>query len=75
MSSLNGDPLQDPRGIRPDVLYTLSGFKSAAGIGHSLIRRARGAGIKLPTMTVGRRKFIEGAAAIKYLKSISQLDN
>jgi len=62
-----------PAGLRPDSLYTLRGFKDAAGIGHSVIRRARNAGISLPTMTVGRRKFIEGKAAIQFLKSVAKL--
>ena len=62
-----------PAGLRPGFLYTLRGFKDASGIGHSLIRRARNAGIALPTLTVGRRKFIEGKDAIQFLKSVAKL--
>ena len=64
-----------PAGLQPGYLYTLRGFKDAAGVGNSLIRRARIAGIALPTLTVGRRKFIEGKDAIQFLKSVAKLSS
>ena len=75
MSSHQTVSLSAPDGIESTKLYTMKGFQAAAGVGHSLIRRARDAGIPLPAIRVGRRKFIKGDAAIQYLEAISRLDS
>lgn len=65
--------LKAPTFIAPERLYTLKGFIAASGISSTRMREARRAGINLPTLEVGRRKFIRGAEAIDYLEQLGQL--
>ena len=49
-----GPPSTGARGIDPNLLYTLVGFQTAAGIAHSLRRREQDHSVKLETSYVGR---------------------
>ena len=53
--------------IAPERLYTLKGFRAASGVSATRMREACRAGIALPTLEVGRRKFIRGVDAIAYI--------
>jgi hypothetical protein len=59
--------------IAPERLYTLKGFMVASGVSATRMREARRAGISAPMLEVGRRKFLRGSDAIKYLEQLSQL--
>lgn len=59
--------------IDPARLYTLNGFKEAAGIDSTRIWRAKQAGVTLPTINVGRRKFVRGEDGIAYIVRLSEL--
>jgi hypothetical protein len=58
--------------IAPERLYTVKGFTAASGVSATRIREARRAGIALPTLEVGRRKFIRGADAIAYIERLAR---
>jgi hypothetical protein len=62
-----------PSFIAPERLYSLKGFQAAAGVSATRMREGRHAGITLPTLEVGRRKFVRGADAIAYLEKLSKL--
>jgi len=62
-----------PNYIAPERFYTLQGFKTAAGIGDTLIRRARRGGVQIPAKRIGRRKFIRGDDGIRYLEQVARL--
>ena len=62
-----------PSFIAPERLYSLKGFQAAAGVSATRIREARKAGIMLPTLEVGRRKFVRGSDAISYLERLAML--
>jgi hypothetical protein len=59
--------------IVPEWLYTLKGFQAASGVSATRMREARRAGIFLPMLEVGRRKFIRGIDGIAYIERLSQL--
>jgi hypothetical protein len=63
-----------PSFIAPERLYSLRGFQVAAGVSATRIREARKAGIVLPTLEVGRRKFVRGTDGIAYLEQLAALD-
>jgi hypothetical protein len=60
-----------PSYIAPERLYSLKGFQAAAGVSATRMREARQAGIHLPTIEVGRRKFVRGSDAIDYLERLA----
>jgi hypothetical protein len=60
--------------IDPNCVYSLRGFQGI-GISSTRMREARKAGITLPTIQVGRRKFVRGSDAIEYLERLSQQVN
>ena len=66
------ETLKGPNFIAPERLYTLKGFRAASGISATRIREARKAGILLPMLDVGRRKFVRGADAIAYLERLAK---
>ena len=59
--------------IAPERLYTLKGFQAGSGVSATRMREARKVGITLPTLEVGRRKFVRGSDAIDYIQRLSQL--
>jgi hypothetical protein len=64
---------RSPSFIAPDRLYTLKGFQIASGVSATRIREAKRKGVVLPTLEVGRRKFVGGADAISYLYELARL--
>jgi hypothetical protein len=60
-----------PSFIDPTFLYTWKGFQIASGISSTRIHQARRAGIVLPTLEVGRRKFVRGRDAIEYIERLA----
>ncbi len=66
------DTSKRPSFIAPERLYTLKGFIAASGVSATRIRESRRAGVVLPMLDVGRRKFIRGSDAIEYIERLSQ---
>jgi hypothetical protein len=62
---------KQPSFIAPERLYSIKGFQSAAGVSCTRMREARQAGIVLPALEVGRRKFVRGSDAIWYLEQLA----
>jgi hypothetical protein len=62
-----------PSYIAPERLYSLKGFQAAAGVSSTRMREARRAGIVLPMLEVGRRKFVRGYSAIEYLERLAAI--
>jgi hypothetical protein len=60
-----------PSFIAPERLYSLKGFQAAAGVSQTRMREARREGITLPTIEVGRRKFVRGVDAIAYIEQLA----
>ncbi len=60
-----------PTFISPENLYSLRGFVAASGISETRIREARRAGIELPTINAGRRKFVRGQDAIAFVERLA----
>jgi hypothetical protein len=60
-----------PSFIAPERLYSIKGFQAAAGVSSTRMREARRAGINLPLLEVGRRKFCRGSDAIAYLEKLA----
>jgi len=58
----------------PERLYPLKAFQEASGIGSTRMREGRLAGIHLPTISVGRLKFVQGEVGIEYIKALSALN-
>ena len=63
-----------PSYIAPERLYSLRGFQAAAGVSSTRMREARKAGVVLPTLQVGRRKFIRGADAIAFIERLAEIE-
>ena len=64
-------PKQSPTYLAPERLYSLKGFIADSGITPARMSEARRAGITLPTLDVGRRKFVRGADAIAYIERLA----
>ena len=62
-----------PSYLAPERLYSIKGFIAAAGVSSTRMREARHAGIVLPALEVGRRKFIRGSDAIEYLEKLAAM--
>jgi len=62
-----------PREIAPERLYPLRAFQEAAGIAPTRMREARLQGIDLPTVNVGKRKFVRGGDGINYILRLADL--
>lgn len=65
--------LREPSYIDPTRLYSLRGYWNASGISPTRIREARRLGIELPTLLVGRRKFVRGADGIAFIERLATL--
>lgn len=59
--------------IHPDSLYPYAAFVRCSGMTKSRIRELRLQGLPLPTIEVGRRLFIPGAAGIAYIRQAAEL--
>lgn len=62
---------QPPTFIAPEYLYPLKGFYAASGVTPARRSEARRQGIELPTIEVGRRKFVRGADGIAYIERLA----
>lgn len=62
-----------PREIAPERLYPLRAFQEAAGIAPTRMREARLQGLHLPTLNVGKRKFVRGVDGIDYIERLAAL--
>lgn len=71
--SSKGAPSRRVSAICPDRLYPLKAFQEASGIGSTRMREGRLAGIHLSTISCGRRKFVQGADGIEYIKRLAGL--
>ncbi len=60
--------------IALERLYTLNGFQVASGIAATRRRAARLEGIHLPTLNVGKRKFVRGVDAIAYIERLAEME-
>lgn len=60
--------------IQPECLYSQRAFLEATGISARRLREARRRGVEPPWLTVGKRKFLFGSAAIQYIVSLSELE-
>jgi hypothetical protein len=63
----------DPSFIDPNRLYTVRGFHAVSGISETRVRLAKRHDVVLPTIEVGKRKFIRGVDAIAYIERLSTL--
>lgn len=64
-----------PQGIHPNAVYPIASFREISGISETRIRLARREGIDLPTMAVGRRKFVSGEDAIAFMQKLATAPN
>lgn len=62
-----------PSYIDPDRLYAIRGFWAASGISPTRIREAKRCGIELPTLEVGKRKFVRGHLGIEFIVRLAEL--
>lgn len=62
---------QPPTFIAPDYIYPLKGFYACSGITPARRSEARKLGIELPTIEVGRRKFVRGADGIAFIERLA----
>lgn len=62
-----------PTSIDPEKLYALAEFIRCSGISHSRILRAAKDGLLIPTLDVGKRKFIWGIDAMDYICSLAAM--
>jgi hypothetical protein len=61
--------------IDPERLYALRGFQEASGISATRMREARLSGIYLPTISIGRRRFVRGSEGIAYIEQLAKLSS
>ena len=58
--------------LDPERLYALEGFYSVSGISQTRRYEAHKAGIELPTLIVGKRKFVRGVDAIAFIERLAE---
>jgi hypothetical protein len=71
---MNSRKLKSLQPLIPSALYPLPVLPEHAGLGETCIARLRRAGLRLPVIRVGRRCFVEGAAAIEFVRAAGELD-
>lgn len=64
---------QDLAPIDPQQLYPLAAFYKASGISQTRVSLAARDGVRLPIVRVGRRGFVRGADAIRYIEELAEL--
>ena len=62
-----------PSFLDPGRLYSLRGFQEATGVSSTRMREGRLAGIHPDWIMVGRRKFLRGESAIRYVLELAEL--
>lgn len=58
--------------INPAEMYSLPGFYLASGLGRRSIRKAEQRGVELKTLRVGRRKYVRGSDAIRFIEEAAE---
>jgi hypothetical protein len=66
-------PKRPPTFVDPDRLYALRGFYEASGISPSRAREARLMGYPLPTVDIGKRKWVQGSAGIEWMLKLAEI--
>ena len=65
---------REPSFLDATRLYSLKGFYNASGVSPTRIREARRLhDLHLPTLEVGKRKFIRGSDAIWFIEQLAEL--
>ncbi len=65
---------REPSFLDANRLYSLKGFSNASGVSPTRVREARRLhDLQLPTLEVGKRKFIRGSDAIWYIEQLAKL--
>jgi hypothetical protein len=65
--------IEESEALDPSRLYPLPHFLRVARLGNnSLARAVNEFGLELPTLKVGRVKYVEGEAGIAYIKQLAQ---
>lgn len=64
-----------PTSIDPEKLYSLAEFIRCSGLSYTRIRHAAHDGVEIPTIAVGRRKFVEGASGIAYIRQLAAISS
>ncbi len=65
---------REPSFVDANRLYSLKGFYNASGVSPTRVREARRMGIKLPTLDVGKRKFVRGSDAIWFIEQLAAMN-
>ena len=60
-----------PTFIAADRLYSLRRFVSDSGLSYTRISQAARAGIELPLVACGKRKFVRGADGIDFIERLA----
>ena len=64
-----------PSYIAPERLYSLRGFFVESGISETRRREAAREGVDLPTLEVGKRKFVQGSDGIAYIEKLAAMES
>ena len=59
--------------IDPARTYTLKGFCAASGLNYPRVRTAIKQGVPFDQYSIGRRRFIDGSAAISFIHALRDL--
>ncbi|QDU87199.1 hypothetical protein Pla175_05560 [Pirellulimonas nuda] len=62
---------KDTQPLHPEACYPLAAWCKAAGVSKTRIHEAKLLGVPLPTFTVGKRVYIQGADGIEWLRTLS----
>jgi len=67
--------VREPSFLDPDRLYSKRGFHAASGVSETRVRLARQKfGLTLTWIVCGKRKFLRGADAIKFIELLSEIE-
>jgi hypothetical protein len=61
--------------IDPNVLYSLRQFCMDSGVSYSRMREAARDGVECEVLSVGRRRYIMGAAGIRFIQELSRMQS
>jgi hypothetical protein len=60
-----------PTSVDPAKLYSLPEFIKCSGLSYTRIRSAARQGLEPPTLKVGKRLFLRGSDAIRYIEQLA----
>ena len=67
--------VREPSFLDANRLYSKRGFHAASGVSETRVRLARQKhGIELPYLICGKRKFIRGADAIRFIELLASVE-